>query len=197
MPLSKQTDEPKPRSDNRMRILRAALRVIETDGVDSVTHRSVDAVANVAAGTTTYHFATRIDLIRQAFALYISDAETALAAALTTRQILTREDLLAFLTGITSLDAENTDLFTTECELLLFSLKDSETGVAVASWVRSLEAWLSDPLERLGAARPVEAARQLIALCRGAEFELMARRQSMTKVQLKDRLNVLLDHFLN
>ena len=70
--------KPVPRGANRERILRAALEIISTKGVDKVTHRAVAAVAGVSPGTTTYHFATREDLVRDAFSLYIDDYQRSL-----------------------------------------------------------------------------------------------------------------------
>ncbi|WP_062211184.1 TetR/AcrR family transcriptional regulator [Streptomyces sp. NBRC 109706] len=42
--------------DRRERILAAAVRVVESRGVDGLTHRAVAAEADVPLGSTTYHF---------------------------------------------------------------------------------------------------------------------------------------------
>ena len=86
--------KPVPRGANRERILRAALEIISTKGVDKVTHRAVAAVAGVSPGTTTYHFATREDLVRDAFSLYIDDYQRSLVETLTVRPVQTRDPAL-------------------------------------------------------------------------------------------------------
>lgn len=184
------------RGANRERILRAALDVISRNGVDKVTHRAVAGLAQVSPGTTTYHFESREALVREAFALYITDYEKALVATLTQRPVLAREDFIGFLGGMTTLDPEGVALAAIEYEMILFAARDAEMKMRVAAWSRTLESWLSDPLEQLGAQRPLEAARMLVAICRGSEFEVMSRGQGLTREQFSGRINTLLDALL-
>ncbi|MEM9054922.1 MAG: hypothetical protein AAGB16_06315, partial [Pseudomonadota bacterium] len=58
------------------------------------------------------------------------------------------------------------------------------------------ETWLSDPLEALGAQKPLEAARLLVAVCRGSEFEVMARQQVLTRDVLRSRIETVLNGLL-
>jgi len=51
----------------RTAILDATLRLIAKGGIDSVTHRRVAAEAGVSLSSTTYYFATREDIIHEAF----------------------------------------------------------------------------------------------------------------------------------
>jgi len=53
-------------SDRADRILEAALRVISRSGVDAATHRAVAAEAGVPLASTTYHFASKAELVRDA-----------------------------------------------------------------------------------------------------------------------------------
>lgn len=55
-------------SSTRDRIADAAIRVIATDGFDTVSVRSVAAAAGLAAGTVQHHFASRDDLLSGALA---------------------------------------------------------------------------------------------------------------------------------
>ncbi|MEV2274964.1 TetR family transcriptional regulator [Nocardiopsis sp. NPDC049922] len=62
-------DRPARRRDPRRRIAEiteATARVIEARGVEGLTHRAVAEEAEVPLGATTYHFATREDLIAAA-----------------------------------------------------------------------------------------------------------------------------------
>lgn len=185
-----------PRGANRERILRAALDIISTRGVDKVTHRAVAAVAAVSPGTTTYHFATREDLVRESFSLYIDDYQRALVETLTQRPVQTRGDFVRFLSGMTTLSPDQSGLEAIEYEMVLFAGRDDAMRLRVAAWSRTLESWLSDPLERLGASRPLEAARMLVALSRGSEFEVLSRSQEIHKDQFAARLETLLDAVL-
>ncbi len=185
------------RGANRERILRSALDIISRKGVDKVTHRAVAAVASVSPGTTTYHFATREDLVRDAFSLYIDDYQRSLVEALTQRPIATRNDFTRFLGSMTTLDPAQSGLEAIEYEMVLFAGRDQAMQMRVSAWSRTLESWLSDPLERLGATRPLEAARILVALSRGSEFEVLSRRQEINTEQFSKRLGLLLDAILD
>ena len=185
-----------PRGANRERILRAALDIISRKGVDKVTHRAVAGIAGVSPGTTTYHFATREDLVRDAFSLYIDDYQKSLVETLTARPVQTREDFVRFLGGMTTLSPEQSGLEAIEYEMVLFAGRDETMRMRVAAWSRTLESWLSDPLERLGASRPLEAARMLVALSRGSEFEVLSRSQEIHRDQFSARLSALLDAIL-
>ena len=185
-----------PRVVNRERILRAALDIISNRGVDKVTHRAVASVAGVSPGTTTYHFATREDLVRESFSLYIDDYQRSLVETLTQRPVQTREDFVRFLSGMTTLSPDQSGLEAIEYEMVLFAGRDEAMRMRVAAWSRTLESWLSDPLERLGASRPLEAARMLVALSRGSEFEVLSRSQTIHADQFAGRLDTLLDAVL-
>lgn len=189
--------KPTPRGANRERILRAALDIISKRGVDKVTHRAVAAVAGVSPGTTTYHFASREDLVRDSFSLYIDDYQRSLVETLTHRPVQTREDFVRFLNGMTTLSPDQSGLEAIEYEMVLFAGRDEAMRMRVAAWSRTLESWLSDPLERLGASRPLEAARMLVALSRGSEFEVLSRSQTIHADQFAARLETLLDAVLS
>jgi len=186
-----------PRGANRERILRSALDIISRKGVDKVTHRAVAAVAGVSPGTTTYHFATREDLVRDAFSLYIDDYQRSLVETLTHRPVQTREDFVRFLGSMTTLSPAQSGLEAIEYEMVLFAGRDEVMRMRVAAWSRTLESWLSDPLERLGASRPLEAARMLVAMSRGSEFEVLSRSQEIHRDQFAKRLGTLLEAVLD
>jgi len=191
------TGLPTGRGANRERILRSALEIISESGVDKVTHRAVAALAGVSPGTTTYHFDSRETLVREAFGLYITDYEKALVETLTQHPVSAREDFIGFLGGMTTLSPEGAGLAAIEYEMILFAARDPDMRMRVAAWSRTLESWLSDPLEQLGAQRPLEAARVLVAACRGSEFEVMSRGQGLSKEQFSGRINLLLDALLS
>ena len=54
-------------------ILRAALELIEREGIEAVTHRAVGAACDVPLGSVTYYFPTRDELLCQALELWVAD----------------------------------------------------------------------------------------------------------------------------
>jgi AcrR family transcriptional regulator len=52
----------------RAAIIEATVRVIGRHGVDGVTHRAVAAEADVSLSSTTYHFASKDEIVSAAFA---------------------------------------------------------------------------------------------------------------------------------
>lgn len=176
------------RGESRERILRATLDLIAEQGVDKITHRLVAGACGVSLGTTTYHFSSRDSLIREAFILYTADYAESLNNLLTSREIDTEETLLAFLASMTVLEPDSALLAMTEMEMVQYAFRDETMRQAVATWHRYLEGWLSEPLERFGYDRPLEATRLLVSICRGAEFEVMSRQTAISSEQFKDRL---------
>jgi DNA-binding transcriptional regulator YbjK len=53
-------------ADRRLLLLQTTLRLIATEGIDAVSHRSVAEHAGVPLGSTTYWFDSRQDMLRQA-----------------------------------------------------------------------------------------------------------------------------------
>jgi TetR/AcrR family transcriptional regulator, regulator of biofilm formation and stress response len=60
-------------TDRREAILRAALHLIGGRGMHAVTHRDVAAAADVPLGSTTYYFATKEELLREALRLFVAE----------------------------------------------------------------------------------------------------------------------------
>ena len=54
----------------RRELLEAVLRIVAQDGVSAVTHRAVAAEAEASLRATTYYFATKEDMIREAFRFF-------------------------------------------------------------------------------------------------------------------------------
>ena len=176
----------------RETILQAVLDLIARDGLDAVTHRSAAESSQVSPGTVTYHFPSREKLIDAAFSKYVSDYQVSLNQAIASQPIETREDLLKFLVGTTGLAPEALSLACIEAELALLSYRSGRLASVLQAWQRAMEPILSDVLERIGVARPVEAARTLIAICRGSEFEVMARGAPISPEALRLRLDAVL-----
>lgn len=59
--------------DARERILRATVELIGRRGVAAITNRRVAAAAGVALGSLTYHFPSKVDLLRESLRLYVEE----------------------------------------------------------------------------------------------------------------------------
>jgi TetR/AcrR family transcriptional regulator, regulator of biofilm formation and stress response len=68
-------------TDRREEILRAALRLIGSRGMHGITHRDVAAEADVPLGSTTYYFATKEELLREALRLFVAEESARMRAA--------------------------------------------------------------------------------------------------------------------
>jgi len=60
-------------SDTRERILRATLELIGQEGISAVTNRRLAASAGVSLGSLTYHFDSKVDLLRESLLLFVGE----------------------------------------------------------------------------------------------------------------------------
>jgi TetR/AcrR family transcriptional regulator, regulator of biofilm formation and stress response len=166
-------DRVRRRGDAREAILAATVQVVARYGIDAVTHRRVAAEAGVSPGSTTHHFSSREDLLREAFRFYLREGDGLLdqldAGVRTTSDPVDRVQQL--LCGLLEFELAEPWLLSAEYELLLFASRDEELGADVRVWESRWVAYLAEALEAGGSLRPVEAARTLFNLVRGFELE--------------------------
>lgn len=176
----------------RTRILRATLELIAEGSVDAVTHRAVAARAGVSPGSTTHHFATRDDLIREAFRHYLQIGETKIRALLDEhdRDNDPLRRIGSVLTAVIARDFTS-GLVRAEYELLLHACTDPALASEVRAWEDRLVGSLAAALEQGGAVRPIRAARTLVNLTRGYELEAMLD-PKLTSVDFQERLELVL-----
>lgn len=176
----------------KTRILWATLELIAEGSVDAVTHRAVAARAGVSPGSTTHHFATREDLVREAFRLYLDVGETKIRALLDHHAQGSEplDRVAAILTTIVSRDF-TAGLVRAEYELLLHACTDSELASEVRAWEERLVGGLAEALEKGGVIRPMRAARTLVNLARGYELEAMLN-PNLTDSDFHDRIELIL-----
>ncbi|MFJ6513482.1 TetR/AcrR family transcriptional regulator [Streptomyces sp. NPDC091406] len=126
------------RTSKRTQILEAATRVVQREGVKSVTFDSVAAEAGLTKGGLLYHFASRDDLV-QAIHQHLADAWEAdlVAAAGKPAAEATRDEQLAAYTRVAVQSA-------TRAELLLM-LEGSTNAAHAAVWAAVTERWAPPP----------------------------------------------------
>jgi DNA-binding transcriptional regulator YbjK len=179
-------------------ILRAALRVIGSDGIDAVTHRRVASEAGVPLGSMTYYFDSREDLVREAFRSHldevggaVSNLKTALAQVDLDRgrEALAVEvvDALVDLSERTMVPPK----LRAEYEMRVYAGRDAAIAEQLASWQTGGNAVLAEALELLGVVRPMEGARAMIGAVQGFELERLWRADA-GRDELRRRVEITL-----
>lgn len=181
-----------PQSELKRRsILDAALRVVADGGVEAVTHRRVAAEADVPLGSTTYYFASRDDLLREAFRHHAALVYGAVDEIADGMRLASTADVVAFLLALVRREIEDRALIVVEYELIVRAARDPVLAREVNAYERALAARLGEALEQLGMAQAFEAARTLIALVRGFELECLTR-ETLSFDALQARLELVL-----
>ncbi|WAU82797.1 TetR/AcrR family transcriptional regulator [Streptomyces sp. Qhu-G9] len=134
------------RTSKRTQILEAAARVVEREGVKSVTFDSVAAEAGLTKGGLLYHFASRDDLV-QGIHQHLADqweAQMTAAAGNPAHEATPAERLTAY-TRVATQSATRAEL--------LFMLEGSTTPGHAAPWNAVMERW-APPLTTTAADAP-------------------------------------------
>jgi TetR/AcrR family transcriptional regulator, regulator of biofilm formation and stress response len=182
------------RGSARSAILAAVLAVIAREGIDAVTHRRVAEGAGVSPGSTTHHFASREDLIRDAFRFYLDEADRVLEAI--DRDIRATmadplERLREFTAQLVRREFADERLVRAEYEMLLFASTDVELAAEVRRWEARWVGSIAGDLEEAGWPRAVEAARTVLNLIRGYELERLLNPR-LEVDELRRRLDLVL-----
>jgi TetR/AcrR family transcriptional regulator, regulator of biofilm formation and stress response len=158
-------------------ILDAALALIAERGTEQLTHRSVASEAGVPLGSTTYYFASRDELVREAFRRYVVRVLGLFAELSLQEPPRDAAGLVEFMVEIARREASGDWRWTliVEHELMLRAARDRELAADFHGYERALASGLAEALERLGAPQPFDSARTLIALVRGFELDALTR----------------------
>jgi TetR/AcrR family transcriptional regulator, regulator of biofilm formation and stress response len=158
-------------------ILEATLRLIVRGGVDAVRYRDVAAESGVALGTISYQFSSREELIRSAFAHFLSRSTASLRALADQRAIETGEDLAALVCAAVKSDFSDPQKpHLAEYELIVYAARDPIVARALREWDRFVTAELAQLVERVGGAAPFSTAQIILDFTRG--FQLCALSQT-------------------
>ncbi|MFQ5698541.1 MAG: TetR/AcrR family transcriptional regulator [Myxococcota bacterium] len=178
-PRTQQPDRPEPvrreRGERRRRkILEATLRVIARGGVAGLTHRAVAAEADVPLASTTYYFATKLELLLEACRFHSQRMEArfdAIEAQLEQTEP-TPGRLAAALTRILSaqLYPSHADLLA-EYELVLEAARREELRSLAQAWSLRMRRRIARWLRRAGSTDPATDAAIVLAVVSGADIE--------------------------
>jgi TetR/AcrR family transcriptional regulator, regulator of biofilm formation and stress response len=167
----------KPRADSertRRAILEATLRILRDHGLEALTHRAVAREAGVSLALTTYHFATKENLIAEALDLAVTEttdrleqtaAELRTAGALTAAIVADRlADLMMGRLGDEQLAVVSV------VELALAAARRPSLQVTTQAWNDAYHAIVVDLLERAEIHDPQGAAVIVVGMLEGLAF---------------------------
>lgn len=167
-----------PGVERRRALLEAVLRIVTRDGVAAVTHRAVAAESEASLRATTYYFATKEDMIREAFRFFCEQSLEQIDA--TSQQYLGRDvsagDAVAmiFENVLKEWDNPNTS-WVAEFELILAIAREPAFAPEYRAFQRRLDLGLKTTMQRIGSKHPVRDARIVLAFVRGFELEQLSR----------------------
>ena len=164
--------------ERRRTLLEAVLRIVTADGVGAVTHRAVAAEAGASLRATTYYFATKEDMIREAFRFFSEQSLEQIDAV--GRHYLGRRvgpgdavELL-FRTIQKEWDNPNTS-WVAEFELILAIAREPSFAPEYRAFQERLDTGLKEMMKRIGSRQPTRDARIVLAFLRGFELEQLSR----------------------
>jgi TetR/AcrR family transcriptional regulator, regulator of biofilm formation and stress response len=197
MLFKRKTDGPASSKDRRYQILEAALRLIGEGGPDAVTFRRVAAGAKAPLSSLTYYFASREELIREAFRLYLSEAVRFLSDLEREKRPQRAIDVVDFVLEVARREfADDPTMVQVEYEMILYARRDPDIAREFNAYERWMEARLAASLESLGAHQPVDGARTVIDVVRGFEIEGLTHADVQLE-HLERRLRLVVQALIN
>jgi DNA-binding transcriptional regulator YbjK len=162
----------------RRELLEAVLRIVARDGVAAVTHRAVAAEAKASLRATTYYFATKEDMIREAFRFFSEQSLEQIEA--TSRRYLDRDvrpaDAVALIFETVVQESRNPNTsWAAEFELILAIAREPSFAPEYRAFQARLDEGLETAMRRIGSRRPARDARIVLAFLRGFELEQLSR----------------------
>ena len=155
----------------RTAILEAALTVVARDGTGAVTHRAVAKAARVPLAATTYYFASRDDLLIEAFRYLTAERIAALDVALAAVPERMSAEVAA--AGWAHALAENLRAdarVVSELELHLEASRRPELRAVHARWEGKAMDYFTAAMRAMGSRKPAADAALVLAVLTGLEI---------------------------
>jgi DNA-binding transcriptional regulator YbjK len=157
-------------NDRRLLLLQATLRLIATDGIDAVSHRSVAELADVPLGSTTYWFASRQDMLREALEYFVrTEIETVRErlGGVLGRRLSRRRLVDEFTAHLLAQLGEDRWRAVAQYALVQEAARRPELERVCREWTEAWEEALSEMFESLGARSPELEARIFLVMLDG------------------------------
>jgi TetR/AcrR family transcriptional regulator, regulator of biofilm formation and stress response len=167
--------------DRRRRIIDAALRIVELEGIGALSHRAVAAEADVPLGSTTYHFAGLDDLLLAALQQISSEPHAAVTGW--DAELSSGLPLADALTGLLdSYSSGGRGRIRLEYELYLAALRRPLLQPVAAAWLDAMV----DAVERRTGDRAT--AQALVALIDGLLLQVLVTDRPFDRVAVRAAL---------
>jgi DNA-binding transcriptional regulator YbjK len=154
------------------------LRIVTREGVAAVTHRAVAAESEASLRATTYYFATKDDMIREAFRFFCEQSLEQIDAtgeAYRNRPVRPGDAVaMIFENVLKEWDNPNTS-WVAEFELILAIAREPSFAPEYRAFQERLDAGLAQTMEKIGSREPARDARIVLAFLRGFELEQLSR----------------------
>ncbi len=156
----------------RTAILDAALVVVARDGTGAVTHRAVAKLARVPLAATTYYFASRDDLLLEAFRHLTTQRMRALDDALVAAPDHTSVELVAAGWAHTLAETLRTEpsRVVAELEMHLEACRRPQLRAVHTAWEAKAMEYFTAALKAVGSRKPVADAAIVLAVLTGLEI---------------------------
>jgi len=183
----------------REAILEATVRIIGTRGLGAVTHRAVAREAGVPLAATTYYFASKAELLREALRLLVEDEITRVSR----RAVELGVDLgsprraAAAIAHVLLGDEQASQALLAKFELYLEAARDPELRRTASHWRGAFVALAESALQTVGAPEPERRAQLLVAAIDGTlVHELASGAETGGEERLRERLERLFELML-
>lgn len=172
----------------RQRIVDGALAVIAQSGVAGLTHREIAACSGVSLAATTYHFATKADILAEASRFLLSSSLSSYRE-LAERVRQERQDGLASLdqivrTVVISALTRERDRSMAWCEIMLHGGRSAEGRALAQHWYDEITRIMSCAARGLPQAADEPEIRTAIDMITGLTFLLQPLRLSGESLRL-------------
>ncbi|WP_150461987.1 TetR/AcrR family transcriptional regulator [Nesterenkonia ebinurensis] len=150
---------------NHDRALEAAVEIVGTQGIHSLTHGQVDISSGLPKGSTSNYFRTRAALIHATVGYLVRAEQNAFNAG---TKLQTTEDLVKALTEFVH-DASGRQRTVAAARLAFFieAFHDPQVRETLSQARHDIDTWAARTLETLGFPAPFAAARRILAQLEG------------------------------
>jgi DNA-binding transcriptional regulator YbjK len=154
----------------RLLLLQTTLRLIADEGIDAVSHRSVAEAAGVPLGSTTYWFASRQDMLREAldhFARSEIKTERERLADVLGKRLSRRRLVDEFTTHLLSQLGDGRWRTVAQYALVQEATRQPELERVCREWTEAWEEMMTEVFASLGATSPELEARMFLVMLDG------------------------------
>jgi TetR/AcrR family transcriptional regulator, regulator of biofilm formation and stress response len=156
----------------RTAILDAALAVVARDGTGAVTHRAVAKIARVPLAATTYYFASRDELLLEAFRHLTARRMEALDAAfaILPEKMSVEVAAAGWAHALAELLETEPARVVAEFEMHLESCRRPQLRAVHAQWEAKAMEYFTAGMKAIGSRKPVPDAALVLAVLTGLEI---------------------------